>query len=253
MLSARYVFVAVGMLATLFGFELHASDKAQKIKIYTYHTHEPFVSAKGKGLTYDLADFLTEYSEGRFMFSVSEVSRPRLNKLIEKERNAIVPWVNPMWFKDKDETKYIWSQNHLMQDGNAIVSLKEESFEYNAPPSIEGKVLGGLKGHRYVGIDEFISETGKAKRVDADFHRDNFVKLQNGSVDIMLIPLSAANYEIKQQKLSDKVHISEKGHTSYKRKIMVLTKQHNLPDFIESALFEMEKNKEWEAIMAKYK
>jgi len=227
---------------------------AETINVLTYHSHPPFVLGKGKGLTFDLANFLSERSDGRYFFKVSVVSRPRLNKIIEKKSAAIVPWVNPAWFGDKDESKFDWARGVLMLDGNAVLSRKSGArFDYGGPVSIRGKIVGGQRGHLYVGIDEFIKKTGAAKRVDSDTHNANIYKLRNGLIDLMLIPESAALYTIKSKRLSSELYVSATPHSRFQRRFMVLNESPELMGFIEQFLVDLSNDREWQKIVSRYR
>lgn len=249
-------FRRLGLCSLLFLIGLMGTNKAmaETIKVYTYHSHPPFVLAKGKGLTYDLADFLSERSGGRFSFEVSVLSRPHLNKIIKKRSAAVVPWVNPAWFGDKEEVKYTWAQGVLMPDGNAVVSSQTGGgFNYDGPSSVEGKVIGGLRGHRYAGIDDFIKDTGLAKRVDADTHNANIKKLRDGLIDLMLIPESATFFKIKTENLSSELYVSAIPHSRYERRLMVLHESLELKEFIEQFLVDMSSDGDWQKIIARYR
>lgn len=229
-----------------------AAAAETSVGIFTYHTHPPFVTGKGQGLTYDLARYLSDKSDGRYAFKVSEMSRPRLNKSITKEQSAIVPWVSPVWFGDKEETKHTWTAGALMTDGNAVVTRSDTALDYNGPASIDGMVLGGLKGHRYSGLDDYIEQSASTRRVDADSHTANFRKLLNKQTDVMLIPKSGALFVIKQKQIEDQVYISPTPHSSYARRVMVLAGQGELKAYLDSILAGLDDDPAWKEIMSAY-
>lgn len=250
---SRATIVYTVLLACLLAFGATTSVAAETIGVLTYHTHPPFITGQKQGLTYDLADFLTRQSSGRFVFEVTPMSRPRLNKAIEQSEAAIVPWVNPAWFKDKAETRYLWSRRPLMEDANGIVSRQDARIDYDGPASLSGLTFGGIRGHVYTGIDPFIAQSNSTRRVDADNHLANFGKLKDGRIDVTLTPESAARYLIKEHGLEDILYISPKPHSSYQRRVMVPGGRTDLTAFVDELLSESSEDSEWHIIVERYR
>lgn len=231
----------------------HPSIAAPEIVIiYTYHTHPPFITGENEGLTFDLAQYFSDKSDQRFDFRVVSVSRPRLNKLIETSEAMIVPWVNPAWFKDNEETRYLWSKNSLMEDANGIISHMDRSLVYEEPSSIAGLVFGGIRGHRYTGIDDFISHSKTTRRVDTDNHLSNFLKLSKGRIDVTLTPESAARYLMKDSKIGDQLYLSPKPHSRYSRRVMVPNARIDILAFIDEVLDASQEDESWSQMFLRY-
>ena len=250
---SRATTVCTVLAACFLAFSATTSVAAETIGVLTYHTHPPFITGQKQGLTYDLADFLTSKSSGRFVFKVTPMSRPRLNKAIEQSEAAIVPWVNPAWFKDKAETRYLWSRYPLMEDANGIVSRQDARIDYEGPASLSGLKFGGIRGHVYTGIDPFIAQSNTTRRVDSDNHLANFGKLKDGRIDVTLTPESGARYLIKEHGLEDILYISPKPHSSYQRRVMVLGGRTDLIDFVDGLLAESSEDNEWHMIVERYR
>ena len=226
---------------------------AEKVMVLTYHTHPPFIVGARQGLTHDLAAYLNEHSGGRYEFEVRSMSRPALNKSIEMPLVCIVPWVNPVWFKDQAETKYLWSTQVLMRDGNAVVSRSDRRVVYEGPASLAGMTLGGLRGHLYEGIDAYIRDKKSLRRVDADRHLDNFQKLLKGRIDVTLTPESAALYLIKREGPGAKLFISPNPHSRYERRFFVTDQREDIRKYINEALSGAAAQEEWSAILERYR
>ncbi len=224
----------------------------ERVAMYTYHTHPPFITGKQEGLTLDLAKYLTEKSDGRFVFQVVSVSRPRLNMVLEKTDPIVVPWVNPVWFKDLDETRYLWSKNVLMEDANGIISHRDRSLIYEGPSSLSGLRFGGIRGHNYTGIDDFIRNSETTRRVNADNHVANFQKLKKGRIDVTLTPESAARYLIKEHSLSEDLYLSPKPHSRYSRRMMVPNARDDIMAFINEVLAASGDDEAWSQMFERY-
>ena len=90
--------VLPALFIALVGLSRAQAAEPQAVNLYTYHTHQPFITGNGEGMTYDLAAFLSQRSNGAYNFKVVPSSRPRINRLIESDRWGVIPWVNPKWF-----------------------------------------------------------------------------------------------------------------------------------------------------------
>lgn len=218
---------------------------AETITLATYHTHPPFLIGAGEGLTHDLARELTERSAGAYRFEVEPMSRPRLNKQLEEGRRMVVPWVSPLWFGDAEEKRYGWVAESLMRDGNAIVSPVARPVDYTGPESLEGLRFGGQRGHRYVGIDDYILGSQTTRRIDADTHDDNLERLERGLIDVTLVPDSAVRYVIRSRGLGEVLYISPTPHTSYERRMLVSAPDPALLAYLEQALQELAADPGW--------
>jgi polar amino acid transport system substrate-binding protein len=224
---------------------------AKTVNAITYHTHPPFIY-EGQGLSYDLVELLNTLAPETYDFNLKAMSRPALNKLVAGDSVNLVPWVNPAWFGDELQTKQLWLDMSLMEDGNEVISSVQQSLDYNGPESLDGKVFGGLKGHRYQGIDDRIAELGKTRRVNSNNHLDNFRKLSKGRIDVTLVPRSAALFLIAQEGLSDQIYLSPKPHSRYQRLAFVTGPGNDLQHFLNAQLARPEVLARWLNLRQKY-
>lgn len=225
----------------------------ETIPLISYHSHVPFVTSTDKGLTYDLAAYLNKKATGRYLFQARVMSRPRVNNLIESSRTYVVPWVNPSWFKDEEETKYLWTQNVLLFGKNVVISRQNNKVIYNGPSSLSGFKFGGLRGHHYIGIDDYILQSVNTIRIDSDRHLSNIQKLLNGLIDVTTMPSSAANYFISKLNLAQSLFIAPKPQSSYERKMLINNKRQDIQAFLDRAILTMADDPGWQAILKKYK
>ena len=59
----------------------------------------------------------------------------------------VVPWVNPSWFGDVQQTRYLWTDGYK-QDSNIVLSPIDNPVEYQGPESLTGKSISVLLGAR---------------------------------------------------------------------------------------------------------
>jgi len=250
----QYVGAKLSLLAGLLMAGL-AQAQAQSVDVLTYHTHPPFMQ-QDQGLSYDLVDMLNEQAGGRYTFTLKAKSRPALNKDIAKSLDSgavlLIPWVNPNWFQDADKTKYLWLDQALMQDGNSVVSSATKPLFYTGPESLDGLVLGGLKGHSYKGIDERIKTHKLTRRVNANNHLDNFNKLIQGRIDATITPRSSALYLMVKEGLKEELFISPTSHTNYARMAFVTGGDVALQAFLNDLFAQPEINALWQSLGQKY-
>ncbi|MEH6473137.1 MAG: transporter substrate-binding domain-containing protein [Halopseudomonas sp.] len=246
------IFKSMMVAAALLTSALASSAYAATVNLYTYHLTPPFVSGKGEGLTYDMASYLTSKSAGKFEFVVKELPRKRLNEVIKSDQSGVVPWVSAAWFKDKEETTYLWTSG-FFEDGNALLSPASNKVEFDGDvASLHGLKFGAVRGHHYKGIDEAV-DAGKIKRQDAQSIDANLKKLAAGRVDFSSAANSASRFLVAQMGLTDKVHFSSKPHTQYSRRFLVMKQLPEVQGFLSDVVNGMPQDAEWQSIVGKYR
>ena len=221
-----------------------SSTAAEQIPIWSHYDSPPFgVSEDKSDLTNFLARYLSNNSDGKWTFVAKYLPRARLNKYLEEKQKGIAIWANPVWFGDKDEKRYDWT-NSVVQGKNEIVSLQDSPVPYQEPSSLSGKRFGGVRGHRYIGIDDLV-KSGKINRKDSTAFEKNFLKLLNKRVDVILIPRGELFYLMKKNKAEDMVFIASKPHHVYERKVLVTKNLPGVRDFINLQLKSMQNNSDW--------
>ena len=225
------------------------SAVSETINIYTYHNHPPFVTGEAKGLSYDLLNMLNEKAGDSYNFTLRIIPRARLNMITRNwhdgdcpdpekncEDNWIVLWVNPLWGFGKDPMKTCyWIP--ILDDSNSIISLIEHKVEYSKPESLIGLTLGGMLGHKYVGIDD-LAQKGLITRIDGTKERDNIFKLIKKRVDVILLPTSTIQYFVSKDEIISKhaseLYISPTKHQEYRRNFMVPITRVDIEKILES-------------------
>ena len=225
------------------------SAAAEVVHLLSYHNHPPFVTAPGVGETYQLAAKLNAAAPTGWHFEVELLPRMRLNQRLQSwiggdcpapscADNWIVPWVNPQWgFRPKGGDPYAWQAQ--MDDANVIVSRQAAPIDYQTPSSLDGKILAGIRGHHYVGIDERVA-SGQIKRIDSNVERDNLLMLLYGRVDAVLLPSSTVRYLLQRDPLlrdrATEFYLAPIAHQRYTRSIMLPAGRTDLQQMVRAAL-----------------
>lgn len=243
-----YRFTCISAACAILG--LAGPATAADLTLHTYHSTAPFVTGAGKGLTYDLAEYMTKKSDGALTVKVSVLPRARVDQAVQGDFKGAVPWVFPAWFKDKDKAAYLWSEP-LFQDRNIIVSTAAKKIEFTGPDSLKGSSFGGVLGHNYAGIDELV-KAGQVERQDSQNEETNLKKIAAARVDATLLPASASNFLVPQLGIADKIHVSATPQSSYSRHLLVGKGNPELLDRVNAIIAGMKGDATWQAILDKY-
>lgn len=223
----------------------------ETIPIQTYHSTPPFVVEEQSrlGLTYDLADILSEKSAGRFRFVASNWPRKRLNKNLENTDVLVVPWVNPTWFGDAKQTRYLWTDGYR-QDSNIVLSRIDDPVDYHGPESLVGKSISVLLGARLAGIDDLI-EQGKIRRETASSFESVLRMVLHSRVDATILPSPVAKYFIAKTKSQGRFYISDQSHRKYWRHFLVKGRP-DVHEYLQGLVPFLLHDPQWKAVEAKY-
>ncbi|WP_210396515.1 substrate-binding periplasmic protein [Motiliproteus sediminis] len=236
------------LLALLIGWSLPAVALPKVVHLLSYHSHPPFVTGNGEGETYALAARLNAVAPPGVRVEVELLPRVRLNQRLSQwldgrcpgshcSDNWLVPWVNPKWgFVPGSGDPYFWVP--LADDANVIVSRRESAVEYHGPESLDGRVLAGIRGHRYLGIDDRVA-AGLVERVDSNVERDNLLMLLYKRVDAVLLPESTVRYFLSHDPVlrehADEFYIAAERHQSYRRSLMLPANRDDLLEWVKRA------------------
>ncbi len=249
---------ALVLISSLFASDIRAEEPPtqqpaiqQTIPFLTYHIGEPFIvnTDARLGLTYELADVLSKRSDGRYKFEVTQLPRLELNNRLRQDPKVVIPWVNPTWFGDTNQTKYFWTKGY-MEDSNSIISSPTDPIEYTGPSSLKGLTVAGQEGAKWVGLDPLV-EDGSITRVDTTNYWETMRMVFFEKVDAALLPTPIAKYLLAKRKLAGRIHFSSEPHSQFLRHL--LTKgDEKIHAYLKSQIPYLQNSREWKSIMARY-
>lgn len=225
----------------------------EQYAIYTYYSKPPFVidTASQSGLFYDFLSHL-EKSNPSDNYSLVYIPRKRLeSRLLAGELDGPIIGVNPLWFNDKEEKKYLWSAPFYW-DADDFVSLKSSPFEYRQPEDLLNKTFAGVFGHFYVKIGR-LAAAGQVNRVDTIGDIQVIAMVARGRTDFGIVSRSSMDYLLKNNEIDDIYHRSAIPHEVYDRRFLIpknLTKWH---DILNRAIQSLPQNAEWQNRLKSYK
>ncbi len=243
------------LLVILFYFSCASmaySTEKIDVNVYVYHLKPPFIThlESEKGLYYDFSNYLNNKSK-KYRFKTIFIPRKRIDLMIKKkELNGILLGVSPIWFRDKEEQKYLWTSK-VFTDQDEVISLKSKAIEYSTPSSLENLVFGGVRGFYYYGINELV-EKNRINRIETVSEQALINMLMNKRIDCTIISRSTFDYITGASKNRDLFHISINAHDKYTRKVLVLHKDQAVFDDIEAIIVKMEQDSVWTEIILSY-
>ncbi|MCW8831883.1 MAG: transporter substrate-binding domain-containing protein [Colwellia sp.] len=229
-----------------------AAKEKINVDVYVYHLKPPFIVSNTNklGLYYDFSDYLNAKSEN-YHFETIFVPRKRIETmLVSGNFNGILLGVNPVWFDDKAETQFLWT-NNVYQDQDEVVSLPESAIEYTTPRSLSGKILGGVRGFYYFGIDELVKK-GDISRHDTIGEYELLQMLMFKRVDVGIVSRSTLMYLSKAKNWQNKFYLSKKPHDKYQRRVLVPHQNRAVYEEISPIIDNLAYDPVWQEILVKY-
>ena len=242
---------ALVVISILFASQALAANKSP-IPLLTYHLKPPFIvdEKTEQGLFYDLAKFLTKRS-GRYQFVTSYIPRKRLDYLLQQdELKGLVVGANPIWFKDKNEAKYLWLDT-IYKDRDEFVSLKSNAFEFEGFASLTGLSIAGVSGYYYFGVNDMVSK-GQAVRVNTIGERQVLAMIRKKRAHVGIVSTSVFNYLRRHEGLPNIFHFSAQPHDAYDRRIFTSKENRTLFEHLKPIVSTMSQDPDWQKLIAKY-
>ena len=182
--SCRRDWKVLGLVAGLAA----VAAAGEECLLYSYHNKPPYYAefeserkVAGPWIYEDLARYLNE-RQAEFQVKIQYLPRVRLERDLERGTlNGGVVGVNPLWFKDKDQTRYLWTAP-FMEDRDVVVVQQGKAFPYAHPRDLAGKRLTLPRGLYWWGVTELILE-GKIQAEYTDQDQQNLEKVALGRAD----------------------------------------------------------------------
>lgn len=239
-------------LLLLFPFNAVVAQERQALTLYTYHLMPPHLIdlEKEQGLYFDVARYLNSHNS-RYQFNVKYLPRKRIKRLIENHKlKGAVLGVSPTWFKDKSETRYLWTAS-VLSDRDLLVSIAVKPFEYKGPSSLIGKTVGGVLGFYYFGVDELVAE-GKVARLNTHSEEALLSMVLSQRVNAGIISEVTLAYLVKRNQWQGKFYVAKQPHDQYERRIMLLKDSQDAFAVLQQALQSMQSDPSWHQQVQQY-
>jgi polar amino acid transport system substrate-binding protein len=234
-----------------------ANAQAQEktlFEVASHYDYAPYVIDKDRGLTEELAHYLSKKSNGRYLFQVSILPKPRLLKKVNHSQwVGIIPWVIPIWMKELPLEKFLWSEP-ILGVGDQLLSRKSAPIEWRGSISLHNKTFGAIRGHSYADLEQDF-QLGKIKREDAPSFQSNLNKLQIGRVDAIFLSNITVDFFAKSSPHHlDTLHVSNTWRYPQKHEVRLLFKLNNklASDWLLQRTKAMQTDPEWLDVLQSY-
>jgi polar amino acid transport system substrate-binding protein len=221
-------FNVLGLTLVLLGAMCASGAYAkERIKMYSYHNKPPYFlastsSAYKKPDTVGIYRAFVAYlnSQLQDVEVVLEFSpRIRLERsLTDGKLDGAIIGVNPLWFKDKKRTKYLWSHS-FMKDKDVIVVRTGKAFPYEHPKDLEGKSLALPRGLYFWGVTERIKK-GVIQVFETNSDVQNLGMVEIGRADGTIISTLSAKHLFKQRASQGLLEVLKTPHDQFERMIL---------------------------------
>lgn len=231
---------------------LYANDKI-KVTAYSYHVKPPLVINEEHkvGLYFDVIQYLNTHSQ-KFTFELVFIPRKRIERMLQTEGfSGLILGVNPIWFNDREEQKYLWTAR-IFTDRDEIVSLNSTSFEYMNTDSLKQLTFGGVRGFYYFGISESI-QSGHLKHVETANEIALFGLLLNRRIDAAVISRSTFDYMVKNKQWYSKFYLSKKPHDIYDRRLLFPKNSQAVYKHVSAIVQDMQFDENWLSTISQYR
>lgn len=243
------------MASAIFGSAL--SWAAQPLTVYSYHNKPPYIlTVHGKDLSKDggLYHAFIEYlnsQQDQYQLSLVFMPRARLNSSLELDTlEGAVIGVNPLWFKDRAQTRYLWS-DAFMQDKDVVIVAAKSKLRYSKAKDLYGYKMALSRGLYYWGVTEGV-KSGDIQLYETDSDEQNLGMVALGRVDGTILSELTAEYFFSHAFQKSKFKILDTPHDAFAR--MLLFPKNLLTQFnaLQAAINKSATDPVWQAQLKKY-
>lgn len=226
--------------------------KTKTITAWSYYDYAPYSVDPNKkiGMSYDFVEMLNQDSKGVFKLDLKILPRKRMDYEIAQGKEGLVLWAIPKSLKDPDMVHFLWTPP-IFKDKDEIVSLSTKPIKYSGPDSLVGLIFGGILGHRYAAIDEYI-DNKKIKRVDAKKHSAIVSMLLKNRIEVTTLPGTVSRYIIDQLGIQGKLYFSPTPLLAYQRRILLQPTLKEEQRFLSKLMIDLDLNPKWKQILNNY-
>ena len=199
------------------------------LTLYTYHDKPPYFYAEnldangqkgnsGQGLYEIFAAQLNQQLLGSEL-QVKYLPRRRIDRLLSAQSlDGGIIGINPKWFRDPEQTKYLWSQP-FMDDKDVFVVHVDSDITARQPNDFVGKTMALTSGFYFVGITELV-RNGQIRSINTPSESHNLNLLLKGRADATIMSILTLNQLVKATQGVTEIRALSVPHDQFQRHIM---------------------------------
>jgi polar amino acid transport system substrate-binding protein len=235
-------------------FSKDSDNNPNKVKVYTYHDKPPYFMHSNKnnqpvgtseaGIFLDFVNYLNTQQNNNW-YELHFMPRLRLENLLnDGELDGIIIGVNPLWFKDKEQKKFLWT-SAIMNDRDIFLVNDESSINFNKPEEFIGLTFVLARGSYYKGITE-LAKQEKIKMSVTNSAQQNLDMLSHHRADVTIMSELTANYFFNNQYPRDQFRILTTPHDIFERMILIPSSQKHLHQELSTIVKTAASDKAWQ-------
>ncbi len=250
--------LSLWLLTLLFSPALFSSQlsqlQAKELIFYTYHDKPPYYFSKKNtqlspnrphlGLYQAFIDLLNQQQD-QWQIRLQYIPRKRMDLHLQaKTLDGAVIGVNPLWFRDKQQTRYLWSQP-ILWDVDVIAVKAEEGFPYHHPDDLINKLLALPRGYYFWGVSENIAG-GQQKVIKATSELQNLKLVASRRVDATILSAKTLRFYESTVFPPNTFHTLNNPHDRYFRAILFPSKVSAAYESLEPLIKALSISPEWQ-------
>ena len=232
-------------------------SQSEDLIFYSYHNKPPYFltgQTNKDNSSHDIySAFISYLNQKQDQLRISLQFQPRMRleeKLNKNQLDGAIIGVNPLWFKDKSMTKYLWSAP-FMQDKDVVITPKAAKFIYHKPEDLIGKRMTLSRGLYYFGVSELIRQN-KIQTYETNSDNINLEMLVKGRADASITSLLTFLYLSKSHTDFNQLEASKIPHDTFSRSILFPKKHRKAFNILQEIIARSEYDTEWSAILKNF-
>ncbi len=241
------------------------ADELSPFTVYTYHDKPPYFSHyrylrksatqsteveqvdSAEGLYPAFIELLNQ-SQQQWSLSLKHLPRKRLQLRLDQNRlDGAVIGVNPLWFSDKKQIKYLWSEGFI-NDRDVIAVKGSSDIKYTTLEDLHGLRFAVPRGWYFVGISEKIDQD-LIQSFETSSDIQNLKLIAQGRVDATVISLPTLLYFQSRMLSPGELKRLPKPHSQFQRQwLFPRSKQRAFVD-LSAAIAEVSKSAAWQDLL----
>lgn len=203
---------------------LASSEERPFFTFYAYHDKPPYYapeSSRDNSAEGIYAAFVLFLNDRQTNYRVQLIFQPRV-RLEDKLNSGALPGaiigVNPLWFKDRNELRFLWS-GAFMWDKDIVVVHRNAAFTFTQADDLIGKKLALPRGQYFLGVSQ-LAAAGKLNVFETNSDLQNLQMVNLGRADATITSVLTYEYFTKTHTKNHALKAFDTPHDEYARRML---------------------------------
>lgn len=234
-----------------------APARRAEVVFYAYHDKVPYCvrETTDAGETYsgiyaDLVRYLNERQDA-CRIRLEHLPRVRLERELELDTlDGAVVGVHPVWFRDADQTRFLWT-SPFMRDEDVVVVRRGQAFAYAHPRDLAGRRLSLPRGLYFWGVTE-MARDGELDVEFTDREVQNLQKVALGRADATITSVLTLAQLGAEHSLGAQLERLPEPHDRYDRRLLIPHRLANIHAILAPLLEKAMEDETWLDMLGRY-